>query len=167
MKDLYKILGVPHDAESVVIKSAYRRLARELHPDATGGDRPKTERFKEVCAAYAILADDGRRREYDQEQRARPAFTETGSVFGPLFDDLVVRVSEQGVNSGNVDDLLKQFIEMTVDVRDNLPKRAAAATQTAGGFVEMIEQIFGTHVEVGGKTRVRPDVPSGKKSRSR
>jgi DnaJ-class molecular chaperone len=156
MKDLYKILGVPHDADSAVIKSAYRRLARELHPDATGGNKAKTERFKEVCAAYAILADESRRRDYDQEQKARPAFTETGSVFGPLFDDLVVRVSEQGVNSGNVDDLLKQFIEMTVDVRDNLPKRAATATQSAGGILEMIEQIFGTHVEVGGGRKKSP-----------
>jgi molecular chaperone DnaJ len=153
MKDLYKILGVPHDADSAVIKSAYRRLARQLHPDTTGGDKAKTERFKEVCAAYAILADDGRRKEYDQEQKAKPTFSEKGSIFGPLFDDLVVRVSEQGVNSGNVDDLLKQFIEMSVDVRDNLPKRATEATQSAGGFVELIEQIFGTHVEVGGRKK--------------
>lgn len=153
MKDLYKVLGVPHDAESSVIKSAYRRLARELHPDATGGDKAKTERFKEVCAAYAILADDGRRREYDLEQKANPIFAEKGSIFGPLFDDLVVRVSEQGVNSGNVDDLLKQFIEMTVDVRDNMPKRAATAAQSPGSLLDMVEQIFGTHVEVGGKKR--------------
>ena len=52
MKDLYKILGVAEDADDDTIKKAYRKLAKENHPDATGGDKRKTERFKEINEAY-------------------------------------------------------------------------------------------------------------------
>jgi molecular chaperone DnaJ len=55
MKDLYAILGVPESADAETIKKAYRKLAKQNHPDATGGDRKKTERFKEISDAYAVL----------------------------------------------------------------------------------------------------------------
>src|SRR6185436_20889561 len=66
MKDLYKILGVAEDADAESIKKRYRKLAKEYHPDATGGDKKKTERFKEIGEAYGILGDDKKRREYDR-----------------------------------------------------------------------------------------------------
>ena len=55
MKDLYKTLGVAEDADDDTIKKAYRKLAKQNHPDATGGDKRKTERFKEIGEAYAVL----------------------------------------------------------------------------------------------------------------
>ena len=64
-KDYYAALGVAKDATAAEIKKAYRRLARDLHPDK-GGDEA---RFKEVSEAYAVLSDDTKRAEYD-EQRA-------------------------------------------------------------------------------------------------
>jgi DnaJ-class molecular chaperone len=70
MKDLYKILGVAEDADEDTIKKAYRRLAKENHPDATGGDKKKTERFKEIGDAYAILGDKQKRAEYDRLKHA-------------------------------------------------------------------------------------------------
>jgi DnaJ-class molecular chaperone len=66
MKDLYKILNVPEDADDATIKKSYRKLAKELHPDATGGDKKKTERFKDIGEAYAVLGDKGKRAEYDR-----------------------------------------------------------------------------------------------------
>lgn len=66
MKDLYKILGVEEDADADSIKKRYRKLAKEFHPDATGGDKKKTERFKEINEAYGILGDDKKRKEYDR-----------------------------------------------------------------------------------------------------
>ncbi len=51
MRDLYKTLGVAEDAEDAAIKKAYRKLAKEFHPDITGNDKKKTERFKEINEA--------------------------------------------------------------------------------------------------------------------
>src|SRR6185369_8135301 len=70
MKDLYKILGVNDDADADTIKKRYRKLAKEYHPDATGGDKKKTERFKEINEAYAILGDEKKRQEYDRLKHA-------------------------------------------------------------------------------------------------
>src|SRR5687767_9146267 len=70
MKDLYKILGVSENADDDSIKKAYRKLAKQYHPDATGGDKGKTERFKEVNEAYSILGDAQKRSEYDRLKHA-------------------------------------------------------------------------------------------------
>jgi curved DNA-binding protein len=70
MKDLYKTLGVAEDADADTVKKTYRKLAKELHPDATGGDKRKTERFKEISEAYEILGDEKKRKEYDRLRHA-------------------------------------------------------------------------------------------------
>jgi DnaJ-class molecular chaperone len=70
MKDLYKTLGVAEDADDASIKKTYRKLAKEFHPDVTGGDKKKTERFKEVNEAYAVLGDKQKRLEYDRLKHA-------------------------------------------------------------------------------------------------
>jgi molecular chaperone DnaJ len=70
MKDLYAILGVPETADADTIKKAFRKLAKQNHPDATGGDKKKTERFKEVGDAYGVLSDAKKRQEYDRLRQA-------------------------------------------------------------------------------------------------
>jgi DnaJ-class molecular chaperone len=70
MKDLYKILGVPEDADQATIKKAYRKLAKEVHPDVTGGDKKKTERFKDISEAYGVLGDAKKRAEYERLKQA-------------------------------------------------------------------------------------------------
>jgi DnaJ-class molecular chaperone len=64
-KDLYETLGVAPTASAAEIKKAYRRLAKKWHPDSTGGDKAKEERFKDVSTAYDILGDDAKRKQYD------------------------------------------------------------------------------------------------------
>ncbi len=70
MKDMYKILGVAENADQDAIKKAYRNLAKQNHPDVTGGDKKKTERFKEVNEAYAVLGDEKKRQEYERLRHA-------------------------------------------------------------------------------------------------
>jgi molecular chaperone DnaJ len=65
-KDYYAALGVAKDAPQAEIKKAYRKLARELHPDKNPGDTKAEARFKEVSEAYDVLSDESRRREYDE-----------------------------------------------------------------------------------------------------
>jgi len=65
-KDYYKVLGVPKDAPTADIKKAYRKLARQFHPDANKGDAKAEEKFKEISEAYDVLSDDKRRKEYDE-----------------------------------------------------------------------------------------------------
>ncbi len=65
-KDYYKSLGVTKDASAADIKKAYRKLARELHPDKNPGNAKAEARFKEVSEAYDVLSDEGKRKEYDE-----------------------------------------------------------------------------------------------------
>ena len=65
-KDYYAVLGVPRNASQAEIKKAYRKLAQQNHPDSANGDKSKEERFKEVTAAYDVLGDAEKRKEYDR-----------------------------------------------------------------------------------------------------
>ena len=65
-KDYYQVLGVAADASQKDITKAYRKLARELHPDKNPGNAGAEERFKEVSAAYDVLGDEAKRAEYDE-----------------------------------------------------------------------------------------------------
>ncbi|CAM5355019.1 Chaperone protein DnaJ OS=Streptomyces alboniger OX=132473 GN=dnaJ PE=3 SV=1 [Streptomyces alboniger] len=79
-KDYYKVLGVPKDATEAEIKKAYRKLAREYHPDANKGNVKAEERFKEISEANDILGDPKKRKEYDE---ARALFGSGGFRPGP------------------------------------------------------------------------------------
>lgn len=69
-KDYYAALGVEQSASAKEIKSAYRKLAQQHHPDTTAGDPKSEARFKEVNEAYSVLSDSKTRTEYDQARRA-------------------------------------------------------------------------------------------------
>ena len=64
-RDYYDVLGVSRDADGASVKKAFRRLARELHPDVNAHDPDAEAKFKEAAEAYEVLSDDERRRQYD------------------------------------------------------------------------------------------------------
>jgi DnaJ-class molecular chaperone len=66
MRDPYEILGVPRSADAAAIKSAYRRLAKKLHPDANKSDPKAAQRFGELNSAYEILGEDAKRKAFDR-----------------------------------------------------------------------------------------------------
>jgi molecular chaperone DnaJ len=87
VRDLYDILGVDRDASPEEIKKAYRRLAREHHPDVNA-DPAAEERFKEVAGAYEILSDPDKRARYDAYGQGRGMefpFTDIGDLFEAFF----------------------------------------------------------------------------------
>ena len=65
-KDFYQVLGVQKDASSADVKKAYRKLARENHPDSNPGDDAKHEKFKAVAEAYDVVGDEAKRAKYDE-----------------------------------------------------------------------------------------------------
>ena len=78
-KNYYEILGVPKTASSDEIKAAYRKLAKQYHPDLHPGDKANAEKFKEINEANAVLSDETKRKQYDYEQ-AHPGMS--GGGFG-------------------------------------------------------------------------------------
>lgn len=75
-KDFYKVLGVAKDADQAALKKAYRKLARENHPDSHPGNTAAEDRFKEVAQAYDVVGDTEKRKQYDE---MRSAFAGAGA----------------------------------------------------------------------------------------
>src|SRR5437762_10813066 len=93
VKDLYETLGVAKGTGQDEIKKAYRKLARQYHPDNNPGDAAAEERFKEVQTAYDVLSDSDKRKQYDrfgsQNGRGGPGgfnFSTEGFDLGDLGD---------------------------------------------------------------------------------
>lgn len=124
-KDFYAMLGVPKDADDSAIKKAYRKLARQYHPDQNPGDAKAEARFKEIGEAYAVLSDPEQRKQYDGLRAMAgggPRFTagSGGPAGGEGFEDIFsgmfggggggggtrVRYSSGGAGGAGFEDIL-------------------------------------------------------------
>ncbi|MFQ5649352.1 MAG: DnaJ C-terminal domain-containing protein [bacterium] len=86
-KNYYKMLGVDEKADFATIKRAYRKLAKENHPDAHPGDKQAEAKFKEISEAYSVLSDSKKRQQYDQMRRfGFTPRTASGGFHQPGFD---------------------------------------------------------------------------------
>jgi len=124
-RDFYKVLGVSRDASPAEIKKAYRRLAKELHPDLNPDDDEAEERFKEVSSAYSVLSDEEKRKLYDQ-------FGEVGLREG--FDPDAYQAATQGVGGFGHFDLGDIF---------GTAARGQGGRGAGGQFEFNLEDLFG------------------------
>ncbi len=110
-RDYYEVLGVSKNATDAELKKAYRRLAKQYHPDMNPGDENAAEKFKEASEAYSVLSDAEKRKQYDQFGFA--AFEnggagaggfsgfDMGDIFGDIFGDFFGgRSSQRNARSG-------------------------------------------------------------------
>jgi molecular chaperone DnaJ len=145
-KDYYKVLGVSKDASPEEIKKAYRRLARQNHPDANRGDPKAEERFKEVSEAYSVLSDPARRKEYDE---TRSLFGGGGFRFpgggqtGGFPFDLGDIFSQPGTRTGGLGDLLGGiFTGGRTRTTGARPRRGAdVETEVTISFTDAVEGV--------------------------
>ena len=99
--DPYRVLGVGSDASDAEIKRAYRKLARQYHPDRNPGDAAAEERFKAIQAAHEQVESPQKRREYDEQQRMRNMFG-GGDLGNTEFNF-------EGGAPGGIEDIIAQF----------------------------------------------------------
>ena len=95
-RDYYDVLGVDRNANVAIIKRAYRRLAKQHHPDRNPGDKQAVERMKELNEAYTVLSDPHKRQFYDEDGHTLPeehtadsSFHDTD--FGNIFIEFWLR----------------------------------------------------------------------------
>lgn len=125
--DYYDTLGVSKNASEAEIKKAYRKLAKQYHPDTNPGDKVSEHKFKEATEAYEILSDSNKRAQYDQfghaafENGGAGAggfrggfdFSDMGDVFGDIFGDFFGGGRRQSANSPTKGENLRANIKLT------------------------------------------------------
>jgi molecular chaperone DnaJ len=156
-KDFYKVLGVSEKASADEIKKAYRKLAKQYHPDANPDDSTAAERFKEVGEAYGVLSDADKRKKYDQMRRFG-AFTGAGRTSrgggapgapgagaGFSFDDLS--------NFGGLGDIFSSIFDRGGRPGAAEPRRKGAP-RSKGDDVEYVVDVSFEKAALGGKITI-------------
>src|SRR5476651_321000 len=138
MRDPYEILGVSKGASEAEIKSAYRRMAKKLHPDANKHDPKAASRFAEINAAYEIAGDDEKRKAFDRgeiDAEGKPRFQ--GHDFGGGFGGARPGRGSfgQGPGAGN--------FESFSFGPDGFQRRAGGGGMGGGGFEDLLRGMFG------------------------
>lgn len=151
MKDPYEVLGVSRSATDDDIRKAYRRLARQHHPDMNEGDKDSETRFKQLSKAYEVLSDPGKRRDYDMygdaggRMPADRGNADFSSPFGDIFDIFFGRGRrENGWSAQRGNDLNYRLsldleeaftgVEKTLEIPRHRPCESCRGTGLEPGF---------------------------------
>lgn len=174
-KDYYKILHISESATSEQIKKAYRKLAKENHPDAHRGDKQREALFKEISEAYSVLSDAKKRQQYDQIRRFGFPGRQPGTGFQqPGFDfdfsDIFGNPARNGRRGGrqadfNLDDVLGfgGLGDLFSQIFEKQPgfRHRTTATKPDNDIHATLEVPFETAV-LGGKTKFAVSEKNGK-----
>ncbi|MDW8235161.1 MAG: J domain-containing protein [Bacteroidia bacterium] len=139
-KDYYAVLGVPRTATQEEIKKAYRRLARQYHPDANPGNKAAEEKFKEIQEAYEVLGNPETRAKYDQLGANWRQYEQSGS---PQWQDVPIEGFESFSDFFRIffgEDFLRRQrdIEVKLPVSlEELYKGGKKVVSIRGGSVEV------------------------------
>ncbi|MGV9414228.1 molecular chaperone DnaJ [Nocardia sp. NPDC003693] len=153
-KDFYKELGIASGATPEEIKKAYRKLARDLHPDKNPGDTKAEERFKTVSEAHAVLSDPEKRKEYDEARKLFASggfgrggfspgggYTQGGGFSGDFNLGDIFGGAQPGGADGGLGDILGGLFNRG-GTRTSRPRRGSdVETETTLGFREAAQGV--------------------------
>lgn len=180
MADYYSVLGVDRGAEQNDIRRAFRRLARQYHPDLNKDDSDAEDRFKEVNEAYEVLSDPDSRRKYDvhgdqwkhadeieaQQRAARNPYGFRGGAYrgrptpeGDLFTGLEDILGDAGRFRGSRHGTgtIRSETSVTVSLEEAYSGSTFIATYTVGGRNRRFEVDIPPGVDNGSTVRVTPE----------
>lgn len=165
-RDYYEVLGISKDADAETIKRAYRKLAKQYHPDMHPGDKEAEEKFKEANEAYEVLSDDEKRRKYDQYGHA--AFDpssgagggfggfggfEGGFDFGDIFSSIFGNSNRAGSRTNMPEDGEDLLARVSVTFEESA---VGCKKEVNFARVEACPECSGTGAEKGSKPETCP-----------